>query len=128
MTRVMIFGTFDHLHKGHEFVVHEAMKHGDVIAVVARDHHVKHIKNKDPMEPEDVRAQHLRDAFDAITVVLGDEQDFLAPVINHQPELILLGYDQQLPPGVSMDDLPCPVERLAAFEPEKYKSSLYRTD
>jgi glycerol-3-phosphate cytidylyltransferase-like family protein len=50
--------------------------------------------------------------------------DFLAPIRKFSPDIILLGYDQQLPPGVQAKDFPCAVERLEAFEPQKYKSSL----
>ena len=40
------------------------------------------------------------------------------------PLALLLGYDQQLPPGVTEADLPCAVQRLPAYRPEEFKSSL----
>lgn len=120
----MIFGTFDRLHPGHEFVLHEAMKRGEVTAIVARDHHVKKIKNRTPVDDENARVAAIRKKFPMIDVRLGNEKDFLAPLREVKPDLILLGYDQKLPPGVSDTDLPCNVERLPAFHPERFKSSL----
>lgn len=122
--RVLLFGTFDRLHPGHHFVIDEARKRGEVSVVVARDHNVDAIKGRMPRETEEARAQAIRRAFPDVTVLLGDPKDFRAPLKAVQPDLILLGYDQKLPPGVTEADFPCPVERLPAFRPEEFKSSL----
>ncbi len=123
--KVMIFGTFDKFHPGHEFVLNEARKRGDVTVIVARDANVQKIKGKTPRYDERVRVAAIKTAFPDVQVRLGDEEgDFLAPVRKFQPDLIVLGYDQQLPPGVVESDLPCKTERLGAHEPQKYKSSL----
>jgi FAD synthetase len=124
--RVLLFGTFDTLHPGHRFVLSEAAKRGDVWVVVARDANVQRIKGRAPVHQESIRAAAVRAAAPGATVLLGDPRDFLAPVREVRPDVILLGYDQRLPPGVREEDLPCPVERLPAFEPEKWKSSLLR--
>jgi len=126
--RVLVFGTFDHLHPGHHFVLSEAAKRGELYVVVARDLNVQKIKGKLPQESEEIRKKSLQDAFPDAHIVLGDEKDFLVPVRSVKPDLILLGYDQQLPPGVSEDDLQVHSERLPAFRPEQYKSSLRRMD
>ncbi len=123
MMRVLIFGTFDHLHPGHIFVLTEATKKGDVTVIIARDENVERIKGHLPSQSESERAQSIKKLFPAVTVLLGDPEDFLAPVHSVHPDLILLGYDQNLPPGVSEKDLHCPVERLPAFKPEMFKSS-----
>lgn len=124
--RVLIFGTFDHLHPGHEFVLQEAQKRGELHVVIARDINVEKIKGRPPDENEEDRLKAVKNVCSDCHPELGDEEDFLVPVRAVQPDLILLGYDQKLPPGVSEEDLPCPVERLPAFEPEKWKSSLHR--
>lgn len=125
---VLIFGTFDHLHPGHHFVIAEAMKKGRTSIVVARDRNVLRIKGAPPDQSEGERVAVLRTAFPAAHVLLGDPEDFLAPVRSIQPDLILLGYDQRLPPGVAEADFPCPVQRLAAFKPAEFKSSLRKRD
>ena len=124
MTKVMIFGTFDLFHPGHEFVLSEALKRGDVTVIVARDENVKRIKGKMPSENEATRKATIEKRFPGVRVLLGDPEDFLTPLREVKPDLILLGYDQKLPPGILEKDLSCIVERLSAFEPEKYKTSL----
>lgn len=122
----MIFGTFDLLHPGHEFVLKEAMKRGDVTVIVARDANVQRIKNRSPAETEQQRVDAIRKKFPTVSVALGDASDFLVPVRSVKPDLILLGYDQKLPPGVDEVSLECHIERLPAHEPERFKSSLRR--
>lgn len=122
--KVLVFGTFDQLHTGHHFVLQEAMKRGHVTVIVARDHNVERIKGRSPVQSEGERARAIQKAFPEATVAPGDSDDFLVPVKTLHPDLILLGYDQKLPPGVTDKDFPCPVERLPAFEPSIYKSSL----
>ncbi len=124
--KVLVFGTFDLLHPGHEFLLKEASKRGELHVVVARDANVLRIKNRTPVHSEEERVQSVRSVVPDADVMLGDPADFLAPVRRVQPDLILLGYDQQLPPGVKEINLLCTVERLPPFEPEKYKSSLLR--
>lgn len=124
--RVLVFGTFDELHPGHRFLLTEAKKRGELFVVVARDANVERIKGRRAVEPEEQRKSAVEESFPDATVMLGDPHDFLVPVIAVRPDLILLGYDQTLPPGVSEKDFPCSVERLPAFEPERFKSSLRR--
>lgn len=126
MTRVLVFGTFDHLHPGHRFLLDAASQRGELCIVVARTNSVEHIKGCAPEQSEDQRKAALQEAYPDATVTLGDLDDYLAPVRQWQPDLILLGYDQQMPPGVSEEDLECKVERVEAYEPEKYKSSLMK--
>jgi len=122
--RVLIFGTFDHLHPGHLFVFEEARKRGDVTIVVARDRNVDLIKGRMPNESEGQRMHAVQEAFPDAMVILGEASDFLKPVRELQPDLILLGYDQRMPPGIAEEDLGVPIERLSAYRPEEFKSSL----
>jgi FAD synthetase len=124
--KVLAFGTFDLLHAGHRFLLAEARKRGKLTVVVARDRNVQRIKGRFPVHDEDERASLVRGAVPDADVVLGDVDDFLAPVRAIDPDLIVLGYDQRLPPGVTEADLPYEIERLPAFEPEKYKTSILR--
>lgn len=125
--KILLFGTFDHFHPGHAFVLEEALKRGEAWVVVARDENVERIKGRPPQQGEEARKAAIEKAFPAAHVVLGDREDFLAPVRAIKPDLILLGYDQKLPPGISEADIQIPVERLPGHEPDKYKSSLRRS-
>jgi FAD synthetase len=122
--KILLFGTFDHLHPGHEFLIREAMKRGDVTVVVARDANVEKIKGRMPRQTEEERKAAIEKKFPSVRLILGDAEDFLAPVRSVSPDLILLGYDQKLPPGVSEADIQVPVERLPGHETHKWKSSL----
>ena len=125
--KVLVFGTFDQLHPGHEFVLREASKRGDLHVVVALDKNVELIKGRRSVQNEKERQRVVQEVFPEARVLLGSSKDFLDPVREIQPDLILLGYDQKLPPGVKEADLPCEIERLEPFEPQHHKSSLNRT-
>ncbi|ALM10384.1 MAG TPA: FAD synthase [Candidatus Peribacter riflensis] len=124
--RVLIFGTFDQLHPGHRFVLEQARMRGDLTVVVSRDATVERCKGRLPIQTEEERRLAVEQMMPGVRVVLGDRQDYLRPVRELLPALILLGYDQELPQGVQAESLPCPLERLPAFHPELYKSSLQR--
>ena len=72
MKKVMVFGTFDYIHKGHEFFLKEAKKHGDyLIVVIARDTNVLKFKGQAPMFTEDQRKDHIEKLGIANKVFLG---------------------------------------------------------
>ncbi len=124
MTKVMIFGTFDHLHDGHRFLVSQARARGAVVVVVATDPNVQRIKGHSSLQSSDQRMTVLQSEFPDLKVIAGALGDFLAPIRTEKPDLLLFGYDQKLPPGVVFEDLQCPWERAGALKPEVYKSSL----
>lgn len=124
--RVLVFGTFDRLHPGHTHFLTEALKRGELSVVIARDRNVERIKKIQPTDDETARLHAVHLAVPDAQVILGDPEDFLAPVRRIQPDLILFGYDQRLPPGVREEDLPCATERLSPYHPEKFKSSIQR--
>lgn len=124
MKKVMLFGTFDGLHEGHRFLVREAKKRGRTVVVVGTSAHVRTIKGRMPRRSMEERIADLQSEFPDIKVIQGSEADFLIPLRAEKPDLILLGYDQQLPPGITLEDLSCPWERIEALKPEIYKSSL----
>jgi FAD synthetase len=124
--KVLTFGTFDHLHPGHLAYLEEANVRGDLFVIVARDVHVEEIKGTAPDESEEDRIAALQEAFPEAEVILGDAEDYLEPVRKISPDLIVLGYDQRLPPGVSEEDLQCKTLRAAPLNPEIHKSSIMR--
>jgi len=124
MPRVLVFGTFDGLHQGHRFFLDEAAKHGELFVVVALDATVERIKGKSSRQTQQERIEAIQSAYPDAQVSPGNMEDYLAPVRDIEPDIICLGYDQQFPPGVSEEDLPCSARRLTSHEPEKFKSSL----
>lgn len=122
---VMVFGTFDLLHPGHLFLIREAQKLGHVTVVVARAKNVEKIKGRTPVEDDTTRIAAIQKEFPDATVILGSKTDFLEPIRTHKPDLLLLGYDQRLPPTVDEALLP-PIQRAEALRPDIYKSSLMK--
>lgn len=126
MKKVAVFGTFDRLHPGHKYLLDEASAEGLLHVIVARDKTVLVIKKRMPEQTESQRLDAVKAAYPDADVRLGDNDDYSLPLRQIDPDLILLGYDQELPPGVSSDDLRCEVRRMAAHRPDVYKSSLRR--
>lgn len=129
--RILVSGTFDDLHPGHHFLLSEALRraqsaNGELWVIVGRDRNVERLKGRAALQSEDMRRQAIADAFPDAHVILGDATDFLKPVREINPDLILLGYDQKLPPHTDPTSFPWKTERLPAFEPHIHKSSLRR--
>lgn len=95
--KVLVVGTWDLLHPGHISFLWEAKKLGKVYVIVARDANVTKSKGRPPIIPESQRAEVLRNLKPVDYVVIGDESDFLKPVSEIRPDIILLGPDEKYP-------------------------------
>ncbi len=124
--KILTFGTFDNLHPGHIAYLNEAHSKGQLFVIVARDETVERIKGHGPDQSEQKRLAAITEVFPDATVLLGDDHDYLKPVREIAPDLIIMGYDQRLPPGITEKDLPCLVQRAAPLSPEIHKSSILR--
>ena len=134
MTKVLVFGTFDIFHPGHEYFLKQAKKHGDeLVVVVARDSTVKNIKGKMPINDEQYRLRVIQ-ALDFVDkAVLGYESIDKYKIIEEiKPDIICLGYDQSafvddLEKKLHELELKTEIIRLGAYKPHLYKSSHYKT-
>ena len=94
MVKVMATGTFDLLHMGHIYYLKEAKKLGDkLVTVVARDSTVRKLKHE-PVTPEDMRLNIIKELRMVDEAVLGHEDDMYATVEDIKPDIIALGFDQ----------------------------------
>ncbi len=98
MKRVMVFGVFDGVHAGHRAFFKEAKSYGDyLIAVVAPDHVVEHLKGKLPSIDIGWRLERLKEEDNVDEVVMGDEELSSWDIIKkYRPAVIALGYDQKM--------------------------------
>lgn len=126
----MAFGTFDVLHPGHIDFFVQAKELGDwLVVVVARDSNVIKIKNRPPRHTEDERLRDVQRIALVDEAVLGSETDPYAVIETYRPATIALGYDQShdfvdhLQEELARRNLAPRIVRLAAYHPDKYKSS-----
>lgn len=135
--KIMIFGTFDYLHAGHENLFIQAKKlvprakKAFIIAVVALDKTVKQIKGESPDHNTETRMENLEETHWANLVVEGDKKDKYKAIKKFRPDIIALGYDQfafthQLEKLIIDLHLDAKVVRLAPYRPSIYKSSIIR--
>jgi FAD synthetase len=93
--KVLVFGTFDLLHKGHEYHLKKASKYGKLFVVVARDSTVAVVKNKVSVHSEKERMQNISKLNFVHKVLLGDRTDRYKRIMQIKPDIICLGYDQK---------------------------------
>ncbi|MBN2051942.1 FAD synthase [Candidatus Woesearchaeota archaeon] len=133
MKRVLVFGTFDIFHLGHEYFLKEAKKHGDeLVVVVARDSTVQQVKGSLPHHNEDYRLNIIQKLDYVDKAILGHETADKYKIIDEiKPDTICLGYDQThfvdgLEKKLRELELRTEIIRLEPYKPHLYKSSHYK--
>ena len=130
--KVIVFGTFDHLHAGHENFFEQAKKLGtQLIVVVARDLTVKKIKSAFPELSENQRLKEIKKHPLVDKAILGDPSDRYKIIKKIRPHIIALGYDQfvftyRLKKILIDAKLNTEIVRLKAYKPGIFKSSLLK--
>ncbi len=134
MKRVLVFGTFDIFHPGHEYFLKQAKKLGNqLVVVVARDKTVEQVKGKAPVNDEQARLGVIQKLDYVSKAVLGYETSDKYKIIREiKPDIICLGYDQttftnDLEAKLHEIGLSPEIIRIDAYKPHKYKSSHYKT-
>jgi FAD synthetase len=90
MVKVMATGTFDLLHMGHIYYLKEA---DILVVVVATDATVRNLKH-DPITPQEIRVNLIKELKTVDEAYLGHEDDMYAIVEELKPDIIALGFDQ----------------------------------
>jgi len=132
MKKVLVFGTFDIFHPGHEFYLKEAKKLGDYLVVaVALDETVLELKGKLPHNPQEERLKVIKALPYVNKALLGYKEDKYKIIEEVNPDIIALGYDQNsftrnLEEALKRLKL-CPkIIRIKSFNPDKFKSSIIK--
>ena len=130
MKKVIAFGSFDVLHKGHEHYLKEAKSYGTyLLVVVARDKNIIKFKGKKPKYDENYRLKQVKNLDFVDKAILGDEDDILRVIEEQRPDIICLGYDQKTTDELSLKktleriNLRADIIRAKPFEEHVYKSS-----
>ena len=129
MKKVMVFGTFDGLHKGHLNFFQQAKKYGDeLIIIVARDENVKKVKGRLPKLGEGERLREVKEAISdqrsSDKAILGGRKDPYQVIRKYKPDVICLGYDQNsFSEGLKSKFPKVKIVRLKPYRADVYKSS-----
>lgn len=132
MRKVMVFGTFDILHKGHLNFFQQAKKHGDYLIVsIARDDTIRQVKGRKPHHSEKTRLKQIKKLGIVDKSILGMKRDKYKNIEKYKPDIICLGYDQvsfvdKLKQELKKRKLKTKVIRLKPYKTHKYKSSKLR--
>lgn len=137
MTRIMIFGTFDIVHPGHEHFFEQARAlgtHPFLIVSVARDRAALRVRGTLPRHTEKERVEILAHHQLIDKAVLGQEKGYIEHIVEEHPDVIALGYDQQgeyvehLERDLRAAGLATRVIRLKSHRPDVYKTSKLAQD
>jgi cytidyltransferase-like protein len=132
MKKIMVFGTFDMVHPGHEDLFRQARALAPdphIIVSVARDVVAERIKGFRPHHSEDERRKTVAAHRLVDEAVLGDAEGYIGHIRATMPDIIALGYDQKgeyverLEKDLKDAGMDTRVVRLEAFKPETYKTS-----
>lgn len=133
MVKVLVFGVFDGLHKGHRYFLRKAKEFGDYLVVATpSDSAVKEIKNIYPDQSYKERVKKLKASNLVDEVVPSDDRLNDWGILNRQnPNIIALGYDQKelkeaLKGYIKKTNQRIELKTIESFEPQKYKSSFFR--
>ncbi|MBI4896301.1 MAG: adenylyltransferase/cytidyltransferase family protein [Candidatus Aenigmarchaeota archaeon] len=91
--KVLVGGTFNAIHPGHVEFLNHAKTNGTLVVVIAHDAH----NAKPYAKPATERKKNVESLHIADHVFVGDATDYWKIVEQEKPNIILLGYDQQLP-------------------------------
>jgi len=122
--KVVAFGTFDPLHKGHEEFLKQAKKLGDyLIVVVSQKDKINLEKSRAPRGSDKDRLQKVDDLKIADEVILGESGDKYKILERINPDIIALGYDQKIPEPLKNKVKQYKIITLKPFKSAIYKSS-----
>lgn len=137
VSRVMVFGTFDIIHPGHEHFFAQAralVPDPYLIVSVARDSAAERTRGVAPRSNEHKRVEALARHPLVDRAILGDEVGYMEHIAGEKPDIIALGYDQlgeyveNLERDLRDAGLSTKIVRLEAHRPDVYKTSKLAQD
>jgi cytidyltransferase-like protein len=129
----IVFGVFDGLHPGHEFLLSESLKLcEELIVVLTLSETALSLKYRAPKYSYKDREQAIKKWDGRIRIIPSDANPRTWNVfkkIEFDPHVhtVILGYDQS-EIARELDRIKIPYTTLPSFHPEKYKSSLLNKD
>ena len=132
--KIMVFGTFDGLHKGHLNFFKQAKKLTEnpfLIVSIGRDKNVFKIKGKYPDKNEKQRKILVSKCNLVDKVVLAGIKDHIFHIAKMRPHIIALGYDQKayvknLKKDLKNKGVSVKIVRLKPYKENIYKNHLLK--
>ncbi len=136
MKRVLVFGSFDPLHPGHQDFFKQAKALGDhLTVVVAHDEALRAHKRREPFQVVQERLMAVAADPSVDRAMIGNQQANQYTLLSELDyDVIALGYDQAPANEKVREELNhrgkyhVEIVRLTAYQPDKYKSSIIRGD
>jgi FAD synthetase len=131
MATVMCFGTFDVLHLGHINYFEQAKEFGNyLIVVIARDK-TKFDQKKETIFDECERLDLVKQLKIVNETVLGYPNDHFKIIQEHCPDVLCLGYDQEVDEKNIQEKLTSlglniEIKRMKPYKQHEHKSSLIK--
>lgn len=130
--KVMVFGAFDGLHRGHLNFFKQARnlhQNSFLIVSIARDKNIFRIKGRLPFLSEKKRFNLIKKTGLADKVVLGGLEKHIFHITKEKPDIIALGYDQKfytqnLKRDLKNKGILVKIVRLKPFKEKIYKNHL----
>jgi|GEM_PF-1010760 len=95
---VLAAGVFDILHLGHIHYLTHAKSLGDELVVVVATDEIARKSGKLPVHKEKDRFEMIKSLRMVDRAILGDKRDMLKTLKKVHPDIVFLGYDQELAP------------------------------
>lgn len=132
--KIMVFGTFDGVHKGHLNLFKQARDLAPqpfLIVSVARDKNVKKIKGDYPDKNEKTRINLVKQTKLVDKVILSGGRKHIPHILKESPDIIALGYDQKeyvknLKKDLGEKGLKVKIIRLKPYKEHIYKNHLLK--
>ena len=134
LIKIMVFGTFDGLHKGHIHFFNQAkniVKNSFLIVSIARDKNVLKIKGKLPFLNEIDRMNLVEECNLVDKIVLSGLKNHIPHIVKENPKIIALGYDQKfyvknLKKDLKNKGILVKIIRLKPYKKNLFKNHLLR--
>ncbi len=126
----MLFGTFDYLHPGHIALFKQARKLAKnpyLIVSIARDKNVTKIKGQKAENTEKDRLSLVESCKLVDQVVLGAKDNFFKKILEINPSIIALGYDQKAYVEELKKRLKVQGSQIKVVRLKPYKKSVHKT-
>ncbi len=130
--KVLVFGTFDHIHPGHIYFLNEAKKLGNLTISVASDESVSSRKKIKPLKSTSSRIKDLKSLKISNEIISGDKKlGNWSTLKKINPDIVAIGYDQKeleiaLKDLKKKNNFKFTIKKISAKNPEKYHSSIIK--